>query len=105
AVWGLIRAAQVEHPDRSIGIIDADSSESLDVEALERALVSDEPQLAMRHGSLLAPRLAVATSPDLLLPPVGAAAWHLDSSAKGTLDTNGTVLVTGGTGALGALTA
>ena len=87
-VWGLVRAVQAEHVDRPIAIIDVESNElgATELELLEHALAGDEPQLAIRHGTLLAPRLATASSPDLLLPPPGAAAWHLDSSAKGTLE-------------------
>ena len=55
AVWGLVRVAQSEHPERLI-LLDLD--ETGDVEdVLEEALASGEPQLAVRGGRLLAPRL------------------------------------------------
>ncbi|MGW6445266.1 SDR family NAD(P)-dependent oxidoreductase [Lentzea sp. NPDC055074] len=79
-IWGLVRSAQSEHPGR-FTIVDAD-----DVDALAQALGSDEPQVAVRDGKLLVPRLA----------PV--AAHRIEPGAF-----DGTVLVTGATGTLGAL--
>ncbi len=82
AVWGLVRSAQSEHPDR-ITLLDA--------EAVDPAvLASDEPQLAVRNGVLLAPRLRRTRT-------AGQAATPLDS--------DGTVLITGGTSGIGALVA
>ncbi len=54
----------------------------------------DEPQLRVRDGHVEVPRLV----------PVGGDAWSVDGTAS-VLDPAGTVLVTGGTGTLGALTA
>jgi acyl transferase domain-containing protein/thioesterase domain-containing protein/acyl carrier protein len=54
-VWGLIRSAQSEHPGR-FGLLDLDGADASTV-ALGRALSLAEPQLALRQGSLLAPRL------------------------------------------------
>ncbi|WP_344041687.1 type I polyketide synthase [Saccharothrix xinjiangensis] len=84
AVWGLVRTAQTEHPGRFV-LVDADEA-SADV--LGAALATGEPQLVLRAGRAHAPRLArvPATAGD----PV-------------RLDPGGTVLVTGGTGVLGAL--
>ncbi|GAA3784077.1 type I polyketide synthase [Micromonospora maritima] len=86
AVWGLVRAAQLEHPGRLV-LADLDGD---DPELLGRALATDEPQVALRAGRLLVPRLAPA-EPD----PTGAV----------DLVPDGTVLVTGATGALGGLVA
>ncbi|MEV0537794.1 SDR family NAD(P)-dependent oxidoreductase [Kitasatospora sp. NPDC050463] len=88
AVRGLLRSAQAEHP-RRFGLLDlgdAVPSES----ALAQAVASTEPELALRQGALLAPRLT-----------------QVDRAADGdpSFDPNGTVLVTGGTGALGRLLA
>ncbi|MFH8468088.1 type I polyketide synthase [Streptomyces sp. NPDC017991] len=87
AVWGLVRAAQSEHPGR-FHLVDVD-----DVESFGGALVSGveagEPQLAVRDGGLSRPRL-------VRCPPATPARRP---------DTGGTVLVTGGLGALGALVA
>nr|CAL58682.1 polyketide synthase [Sorangium cellulosum] len=89
-LWGLVRAAQAERPDRAIFVVDTDG-EGASHRALAAALDGAEPQLALRGGRRLAPRLARATT--AAAPPPRA------------LDPNGTVLVTGGTGALGALVA
>ncbi|MFE3285482.1 type I polyketide synthase, partial [Streptomyces sp. NPDC059233] len=88
AVWGLVRTAQSEHPDRFV-LVDTDGSEA-SAASLDRALSSGEPQLALREGEILVPRLAAV--------PAG------DSTAR-PLRTDGTVLLTGATGALGTLIA
>ena len=94
AVWGLIRTAQTEHPDR-FTLIDLDTSDS-SLRALPAALATDEPQLAVRDGRLLAPRLA----------RVGASSTDSDATAsRRPFDPAKTVLITGGTGALGTLLA
>ncbi|MFW5415665.1 SDR family NAD(P)-dependent oxidoreductase [Nocardiopsis sp. CNT-189] len=87
AVWGLLRTAQAEHPDRFV-LIDADGHE--DSMALLPAVPGDEPQAAVRAGRMLAPRLARATPAEADAP---------------VFDPQGTVLITGGTGALGGLVA
>ncbi|MBB5857237.1 type I polyketide synthase [Amycolatopsis umgeniensis] len=81
AVWGLVRAAQSENPGRFV-LVDGDG----DTAVLGKALATGEDQLLLREGKLYAPRLAqvrgsVAEAPELA---------------------GGTVLVTGGTGGLGA---
>ncbi|WP_053739196.1 type I polyketide synthase [Nocardia sp. NRRL S-836] len=76
AVWGLVRSAQSEHPGRIV-LVDGTGV---------TAVPDGEPQLAVRDGGALVPRLARFTS------PVGDAPWR----------TGGAVLVTGGTGVLGA---
>ncbi|GAA3062858.1 hypothetical protein GCM10020000_52760 [Streptomyces olivoverticillatus] len=86
-VGGLVRAAQAEHPGRIV-ILDRDA-EPAD-EATASALPTlDEAELALRDGEYFAPRL------------VRVAATHREEAAF----TSGTVLITGGTGGLGALTA
>ncbi|WP_424187331.1 SDR family NAD(P)-dependent oxidoreductase [Actinokineospora sp. G85] len=87
-VWGLVRAAQTEHPDRLV-LLDLGGAALADV--LDAALASGEPQLAARDGELLAPRL-------------GRVSGAATGSAR-PLDPEGTVLVTGGTSGLGALVA
>lgn len=79
AVWGLVRAAQSEHPDRFV-LVDA-----ADDELLAAVLATGEPQTAVRAGELLAPRLVAAST----------------RSGMTTFTPGGTVLITGGTGALG----
>ncbi|HLT40498.1 MAG TPA: SDR family NAD(P)-dependent oxidoreductase, partial [Enhygromyxa sp.] len=83
-LWGLARSAQSEHPDRAIILVDIDERD-IDVRSL---LGSGEAQLALRDGKLMVPRLAHAT-------PAAEPAR--------TLDPDGTVFITGATGALGSL--
>jgi acyl transferase domain-containing protein/thioesterase domain-containing protein/acyl carrier protein len=89
-LWGLVRAAQSEHPDRSIILVDLDDHEA-SRRALSASIASGEPQLALRDGSLRVPRIARVTASS------GATAPALSSE--------GTVLITGATGGLGALLA
>ncbi|HEV7807387.1 MAG TPA: SDR family NAD(P)-dependent oxidoreductase, partial [Solirubrobacteraceae bacterium] len=87
ALWGLVRSAQSEHPDRFV-LVDLDDGDStIDWNSL---LALDELQVAVRDGRMLVPRLARAAA-----APAGA--------EPAPLDTDGTVLITGGTGGLGAL--
>ncbi|MFD6247602.1 SDR family NAD(P)-dependent oxidoreductase, partial [Streptomyces roseolus] len=96
-VWGLVRSAQAEHPGRIV-LLDVDTEEAgTDTEVFARALAAGEPQLALRDGRLHAPRLARATAaPEAAAPPEGDA-------RRPAFAPDGTVLVTGGTGGLGAL--
>ncbi|KUJ64178.1 hypothetical protein ACZ90_60650 [Streptomyces albus subsp. albus] len=88
AAWGLVRSAQAEHPGRFV-LLDLDGTAESRAAVLA-ALGTDEPQLVIRHGMVSAARLVRAAGP---------AASGADPG------TDGTVLVTGGTGALGALVA
>ncbi|WP_353961956.1 type I polyketide synthase [Micromonospora peucetia] len=81
-VWGLLRSAQSENPDRFV-LLDVDDREPHRM--LAAAVADGEPQLAVRDGVLLAPRLArAASSPALAAPPVDR--WRLDVTERGTLD-------------------
>ena len=93
AIWGLVRSAQSEHPGRFV-LIDVDGSDASEA-ALAAALTlgADEPQLALREGVALVPRLARAE------------AGGAEGDAAMPIDTERTVLVTGGLGGLGALVA
>ncbi|MCC3772648.1 SDR family NAD(P)-dependent oxidoreductase, partial [Streptomyces sp. UNOC14_S4] len=88
AVWGLVRSAQSEHPGR-FALVDLDE-DGTSLAQWPTALASPEPQLAVREGLTYVPRLTRATP-----SPVGGT----------RLDPDGTVLVTGATGGLGALVA
>ncbi|GHI29238.1 hypothetical protein Sdagh_09680 [Streptomyces daghestanicus] len=92
-VWGLVRSAQLEHPGEFVLVAVDDDSRDL----LPGALATGEPQLALSARTLRVPRLSRAAA----LPP------GRDGRAGGgrPLDPAGTVLITGGTGALGALVA
>ncbi|MEH0626443.1 SDR family NAD(P)-dependent oxidoreductase [Streptomyces stelliscabiei] len=88
AAWGLVRAAQTEHPDRFVLLDLDDTDESADAlpHLLGRALATREPQLAARAGDPLVPRLARAGRPGTLTPPAGEALWRLDTTGAGSLD-------------------
>ncbi|MFF4503026.1 SDR family NAD(P)-dependent oxidoreductase [Streptomyces sp. NPDC001401] len=90
AAWGLLRSAQTEHPRRFV-LADLDSADSLP-SALAVASVGEEPQLALRTGTVHVPRLERVPSP-------------APRDGRRALDPDGTVLVTGGTGVLGRLVA
>jgi len=91
SVWGLVRSAKSEHPGR---FMLADVPEDFDDwSLLASAATANEFQLVVRHGALLVPRLSRRQAP---APDSGIA------SAQ-PVDPNATVLVTGGTGGLGAL--
>nr|BAC57029.1 protomycinolide IV synthase 2 [Micromonospora griseorubida] len=81
--WGLVRAAQTEHPGRFV-LVDLDDDDR-SRRALSRILADDIGQVAIRSGVAHVPRLV----------PVTVAA------ADEPWDPDGTVLITGGTGALG----
>ncbi len=98
SVWGLVRSAQSENPERLV-LLDVDEKQA-SWEALPAALACDEPQLALREGTVLAPRLARANTDRTLTTPEDVE----DGAAPG-LDPEGTVLITGGTGTLGSLLA
>jgi acyl transferase domain-containing protein/acyl carrier protein len=84
-IWGLVRAAQAENPDQFV-LVDLDGSvQSQD--ALAAAVASGEPELAIRAGAVFVPRLAKVTGQQ--------PEW----------DPEDRVLITGGTGGLGALVA
>ncbi|MFJ3216656.1 type I polyketide synthase [Kitasatospora sp. NPDC086801] len=98
AVWGLVRSAQSELPGRVV-LIDVDEDPA-SLRLLPAAAAGDEPQLALRGGRATVPRL-VGVPPTLPLPEP----WPAESAAprhSGAFDPDGTVLITGGTGALGA---
>ncbi|MCS0603080.1 SDR family NAD(P)-dependent oxidoreductase [Streptomyces sp. LP11] len=86
ALHGLVRAAQAENPGRFL-LLDTDGSTAPEA-ALAAQLGADEPEIAIRDGEVRVPRLARAK-------PGSPPAW----------DPDGTVLITGGTGGLGALIA
>nr|WP_268239977.1 type I polyketide synthase [Streptomyces fuscichromogenes] len=89
AVWGLLRTAQAEQPGR-FALLDVGGFGPADTDGLAGALAAGAPQLALREGRLLEPRLVRA------VPAAGRPAGPL-------LDPQGTVLVTGASGTLGAL--
>ncbi|AKN71145.1 hypothetical protein QR97_16165 [Streptomyces sp. PBH53] len=111
AVWGLVRTAQTEHPDRivladldamdtsgahdvsgstgsagasgSAGSVDVRTTGAASVRALPAALTCGEPQVAVRSGVVSAPRLTRAGADALVLPDGG---WRLQPGTTGTVD-------------------
>ncbi|MEU5164503.1 SDR family NAD(P)-dependent oxidoreductase [Streptomyces sp. NPDC020875] len=89
-VWGLLRSASTEHPDR-FALVDADTVAAETLPAVAAAVAANEPQLAVRAGRVLVPRLArPVPGPD-------------DQETAAPRWDTGTVLVTGATGALGTV--
>ena len=99
AVWGLIRSAQAENPDRFLlADLDEDAaSEQALPAAVAAAVAAGESQLALRAGTVIVPRLTRVALPEAerAAEPV----WTWDAHGGGT------VLITGGTGTLGGLLA
>jgi len=119
-IWGLVRSAQSENPGCFV-LIDLDEHDASRA-ALQEAISADEPQLAIRAGTVLRPRLIRATEaqspagvePAALAsvePPVLAsveptAQASVDPTAQASaFDPHGSVVITGGTGDLGRLLA
>lgn len=97
AVWGFVRSAQAELSGSRIVLADLDGSVESEA-ALLLSLASNEEVFSIRRGKLVIPRLTkitLAATHALLSPETSASA--------STLDFSGTVLITGGTGGLGAL--
>ncbi|MGW1998457.1 type I polyketide synthase, partial [Embleya sp. NPDC001921] len=93
--WGLVRSAQSEHPDRFLLIdLDPDAADAADpVETARIALAARETQVAVRAGTVLAPRLVRADRDGTLAPLSGP--WRLDAVARGTLASLALVAVPG----------
>ncbi|MCC3775556.1 SDR family NAD(P)-dependent oxidoreductase [Streptomyces sp. UNOB3_S3] len=86
ALWGLVRTAQSEAPDRLV-VVDTDGSHTPGL--LAGIVASGEPQAAVRGGKVLLPRLQRLLAPEF-------------KPKRPEWRTDGTVLITG-TGALGAV--
>ncbi|MEU6547769.1 SDR family NAD(P)-dependent oxidoreductase [Streptomyces sp. NPDC046859] len=84
-LWGLVRGARAEHPDLGLTLVDVDTDDG-DL-PLSAVVDTGEPELAVRDGRFLAPRLVRARP----APP----------GAQPAIPTDGTVLITGGLGAVG----
>ncbi|MEU9356469.1 type I polyketide synthase [Streptomyces griseoloalbus] len=100
AVWGLVRTAESEYPG-GFTLVDI---EPATVPPLDTVFAVDEPQIAVRDGRLLVGRLAqlpvAQDAPASSTTDDGPE--HRDAFGAGRA---GTVLITGGTGTLGSLTA
>ncbi len=96
-IWGLVRSAQSENPG-CFALIDVDGHEA-SWAALRGAIATDEPQLAIRAGRLLRPQMVRAGEQEL------AASEQSGRGDALTLDPDGTIVITGGTGDIGRLVA
>ncbi|WP_246144542.1 type I polyketide synthase [Actinacidiphila oryziradicis] len=86
AVWGLVRAAQAENPDRIV-LLDLDADAEVE-SVLPAVLASGEPEVAVRGSRLFVPRLARVA----------------ESRSDAVFGPDGTVLVSGA-GSLGGVVA
>ena len=82
AVWGLVRAAQDEHPGR-LRLVDLDGSEA-SYRELPTALAGDEPQFALREGEVSVPRLVPPSEDGLLMRRTAAGGWTSPRRARWT---------------------
>ncbi|CDR16261.1 modular polyketide synthase [Streptomyces iranensis] len=89
AVWGLVGSAQAENPGRIL-LLDIDEA-TVPTASLPALLASDQHQLALRGSTCFARHLTRVAD--------------VSEAAPGGLGSGGTVLITGGTGALGAVVA
>ncbi|HEV3172035.1 MAG TPA: acyltransferase domain-containing protein, partial [Actinocrinis sp.] len=79
-VWGMVRSAQSEHPGRFLLVdLDGDGADGAGLPDWGTVLGIDEPQIAVRAGDLLVPRLMRTESPTEGL-------WRLGSKRKGSLE-------------------
>ncbi|GAA3356480.1 hypothetical protein GCM10020366_20680 [Saccharopolyspora gregorii] len=116
AVWGLVRSAQAEEPAGRLLLIDLDDAFT-SAAVLPGLLGAEEPQLAVRQREVRVARLvplpaaghAVESTVDDTGGGAGAAngggstaARRRDPAAPANWHPEGTVLITGGTGGLGA---
>ncbi|WP_446697055.1 SDR family NAD(P)-dependent oxidoreductase [Streptomyces yanii] len=99
-VWGLVRSALAENPGR-FALLDMDDRPS-SLRGLRAVLDSGEPESCLRDGERLVPRLVREAPPAPRPHPDGT---RPDSVRNPVWDQEGTVLVTGGTGGLGAVVA
>src|SRR6201999_3202262 len=88
-VWGLVRSAQSEHPERFVLVdlqaVSHGGQDSLEG-ALRAALAAGEPQVGIRDGELFVPRLKPSDLDGALQIPSQAKAWHLQPDGEGTFD-------------------
>jgi acyl transferase domain-containing protein/NADPH:quinone reductase-like Zn-dependent oxidoreductase/acyl carrier protein len=85
-VWGLLRSAQAEHPDRLLlADLDDATDQAALAPALTAAVAAGESQLLLRDGAALVPRLARAEPGDTQAVPAEGS-WRLDTVGGGTLD-------------------
>ncbi|MHB1538019.1 MAG: SDR family NAD(P)-dependent oxidoreductase [Solirubrobacteraceae bacterium] len=101
-LWGFVQSAQAESPAQLL-LVDDDGRQS-SWDALPGAVACGEGRLALRDGAVFAPRLERST-----IRPVSESTGGAPAGERGRrrlpFDSERTVLITGGTGGLGALIA
>ncbi|WP_369166503.1 SDR family NAD(P)-dependent oxidoreductase [Streptomyces sp. R28] len=85
-LWGLARGARSEHPGLGLTLLDLDHDGDVR-SSLSAVAHCDEPELALREAEFLAPRLIRARP--------------APSGSRALIPADGTVLITGGLGAVG----
>ncbi|WP_215911745.1 type I polyketide synthase, partial [Streptomyces coffeae] len=120
-VWGLVRSAVSEHPGRFV-LADVDGEESSYralTGGLAELVAQGESQVAVREGQVWLPRVRRLPLDAVTEPSAAAADVHVNGTDEDGLEgalpvaearrvpwpESGTVLVTGGTGGLGAVVA
>ncbi|MGI5183700.1 SDR family NAD(P)-dependent oxidoreductase [Dactylosporangium sp. CA-152071] len=83
-VWGLIRSARAEYPDRFL-LVDLDPAGGLPGGGVQALLRDGEDEVAVRHGRCYGPRLAPVTAGTALEPPAGRH-WRLDVTTPGSVE-------------------
>ncbi|MFB6507862.1 SDR family NAD(P)-dependent oxidoreductase [Streptomyces sp. NPDC056410] len=91
-LWGLLRTARSEYPERVIRLVDLDA-----VADVEVPFLVDEPEVVVREGRVRVGRLVRAAAAD----SSSGNNSDSDGGSGSVLDPSGTVLITGGTGELG----
>ncbi|WP_405151287.1 SDR family NAD(P)-dependent oxidoreductase [Nocardia salmonicida] len=86
AIWGLLRSAQTENPDRLL-LLDLGPDTVLD-DAVAATVAADEPQVAWRGASASVPRMIRHDIHDVA-DPIRDPHWRLTIGEKGTLTTIG----------------
>ncbi|MFF7653934.1 SDR family NAD(P)-dependent oxidoreductase [Streptomyces sp. NPDC007983] len=89
ALWGLVRSAQAENPGRflllDVGPKAPDTDHGSVLNAVLRAVETEESQVALRAGQVLVPRLVRAADGGLA-PPAGQSAWRLGVVGAATVE-------------------
>ncbi|WP_280331740.1 type I polyketide synthase [Nocardia wallacei] len=91
-VWGLLRSAQAEYPERVV-LVDVDDPDAYRAAAEAALALEAEPQVAMRRGTAHVPRLGRAGADTVGgAELIGRSPWRLGALGKGTLNGDNIVL-------------
>ncbi|MFE7620315.1 acyltransferase domain-containing protein, partial [Streptomyces sp. NPDC057496] len=105
-LWGLLRTARSEYPERVIQLVDLDASTNANLDTdtdtdtdtgtgTEVPFLVDEPEVVVRGGRVRVGRLVRAAATD------NGSSNSVAGGSGPVLDPSGAVLITGGTGELG----